>query len=684
MGKKSVSFNRNNYKKRKNERTEPLPRRIFKNDKPSKFKSKRKEKDKNSDAYDEMLLNNNFTLLDQEEPMVEIGSKKSRNDNDSEGIRDKGGVEISNKNDPYIQFGKADPLEPLEKPDLPEEAIKRGEPTILLGIPKREGRKTNPVHDKAVENNSDFIKFDWNSDEDEDSVSNDKSKNNESLKKSSKNEIPGFMRQRGRFFHEANEKSDSNRKRKRQAYELDSQSCPWHRQYKVEREVSRIFHQDILHFIDYITPTPEEHAVRKTLVSRINQAVLQKWPDVSLYVFGSFETKLYLPTSDLDLVIISPEHHYRGTKKDMFVLAHHLKKLKLASEVQVITTANVPIIKFVDPLTKVHVDISFNQPGGLKTCLVVNGFMKKYPALRPLVIIIKHFLNMRALNEVFLGGLSSYAIVCLVVSFLQLHPRLSTGSMREEDNFGVLLLEFLELYGKQFYYDAVGIAVHNGGFYFSKKKMGWLKPNQPYLLSIQDPVDFQNDVSKSSRGLLRVKATFANGFDLLTSKLYALASRIEREGVNRVKDFPSILSTILSVDEGVRQHREHMLKCYKNNPVPLEPLVEVDALASIDVDKLPLQDVGLQYVEDESDSDETDAAKDDLFKVNESIETNGHENFQKQALTSTGEQSSSNSRANPSKLFNISSDDSEDEVPIIEDTTASDEESRAKKIRKRF
>ena len=60
-----------------------------------------------------------------------------------------------------------------------------------------------------------------------------------------------------------------------------------------------------------------------------------------------------------------------------------------------------------------------NQPNGVKTGEMINRFLNEFPALRALVLIIKAFLNQRSMNEVYSGGLGSYAIVCLAVSFLQ-------------------------------------------------------------------------------------------------------------------------------------------------------------------------------------------------------------------------------------------------------------------------
>lgn len=50
-------------------------------------------------------------------------------------------------------------------------------------------------------------------------------------------------------------------------------------------------------------------------------------------------------------------------------------------------------------------------------------------------------------------------------------------------------MEFFELYGKNFNYDEVGIAIRRGGFYYSKRARGWYQGNKAYLLSIEDPQD---------------------------------------------------------------------------------------------------------------------------------------------------------------------------------------------------
>lgn len=62
---------------------------------------------------------------------------------------------------------------------------------------------------------------------------------------------------------------------------------------------------------------------------------------------------------------------------------------------------------------------------------MINRFLEDFPPLRAMVLVVKSFLNQRSMNEVYSGGLGSYAIVCLVVSFLQVSLNFPTRSFVE-------------------------------------------------------------------------------------------------------------------------------------------------------------------------------------------------------------------------------------------------------------
>lgn len=127
---------------------------------------------------------------------------------------------------------------------------------------------------------------------------------------------------------------------------------------------------------------------------------------------------------------------------------------------------------------------------GLNTAQLVKSFIDQYPCLPKLVLVLKQFLQQQGLNESFTGGIGSYALVLLTVSFLQLHP--AYDRLDEEVNLGVLLVEFLELYGRYFNFLDTAIRIKDGGSYVCKEEMfknvpASAVPRAP-VFSIEDPL----------------------------------------------------------------------------------------------------------------------------------------------------------------------------------------------------
>jgi non-canonical poly(A) RNA polymerase PAPD5/7 len=55
------------------------------------------------------------------------------------------------------------------------------------------------------------------------------------------------------------------------------------------------FHREVEGFVNWISPTPQEDEIRGLIVAIISRAVTTSFPDASVFPFGSYATKLYLP-----------------------------------------------------------------------------------------------------------------------------------------------------------------------------------------------------------------------------------------------------------------------------------------------------------------------------------------------------------------------------------------------------
>ncbi|CAI9715104.1 terminal nucleotidyltransferase 4B-like [Octopus vulgaris] len=292
----------------------------------------------------------------------------------------------------------------------------------------------------------------------------------------------------------------------------DGALIPWKSKDKNYPTYVLGLHDEIKDFYVYMSPRPEEKFMREGVVKRIQNVVKQLWPDAQVEIFGSFCTGLYLPTSDIDLVVF-------GTWETppLWKLKGALVENNIADEeyIKVLDKASVPIVKLTDRQTEVKVDISFNMRNGVKSARLIKSYMEEFPHLKYLVLVLKQFLLQRDLNEVFTGGISSYCLILLTVSFLQLHPRLEAKT--SNTNLGILLIEFFELYGRNFNYLKTGIRIKDGGSYVPKEEIQKDMENgyRPSLLCIEDPLTVGNDIGRSSYGAMQVKQAFEYAFLVL-------------------------------------------------------------------------------------------------------------------------------------------------------------------------
>ncbi|GMG40309.1 unnamed protein product [Ambrosiozyma monospora] len=391
------------------------------------------------------------------------------------------------------------------------------------------GNKQNePNEHNDMSDNVDFIGFDVSSDEEEKT-----SKFDDDYDDADDNE------------YLSNDEGTYHTKSTSHKVGAKNSQYPWIRNndHSKQIEISDWLTIEIKDFVQYISPAADEIKARNNCVERLRYHITQLWPDAELQCFGSYATDLYLPGSDIDMVVISKKRNGKyDNKSSLFQLSSYLRQNKLAINIETIAKAKVPIIKFVDPETQIHIDISFERTNGITAAELIISWIKTTPALRELVLIIKQFLDVRKLNVVHTGGLGGFATICLVYAFLKLHPRIVTNTINPMDNLGVLLIEFFELYGYNFGYDEVALAFKENGdpMYVSKRGNPDLMGRNPFLLAIQDPHDSSNNISRGTFNLRDVKRSFGGAFQLLVNKCYDMSTATYKQRLGQ-----SILGDII-------------------------------------------------------------------------------------------------------------------------------------------
>ena len=275
---------------------------------------------------------------------------------------------------------------------------------------------------------------------------------------------------------------------------------PWHLPPPSLRSHLLRLHNEILSFWAFTRPTRLETRARAEAAQRLRSLVSAIWPGegVLVEVFGSSATGLALPGSDVDVVVRGATGGGDAATR-LRALAAALARSGVARDLQLITRARVPLVKYVDAASGLAMDASFDAEGGPAAARRAVAALGALPAARPLLSVLKASLAQRGLSEVYTGGLGSYALLVMVVAFLQGHRSrhgasgaggggggAEQGKQQQQQQqrnaaatttrggsssssssaaaasplepcLGTLILDFCALYGRQLDYDKVGV-----------------------------------------------------------------------------------------------------------------------------------------------------------------------------------------------------------------------------------
>ena len=340
-------------------------------------------------------------------------------------------------------------------------------------------------------------------------------------------------------------------------------------------------HNEIIGFCKLMKPQKAEIEAREKLIEEIRQVAMNVFggpKHCDFVVFGSQATKLFLPSSDIDIVINLSETYqnlYKQTKKvnnddddkdqrkdkknenneatkvkesvqakekremeewdkyggvdtnrsPLILFAEALRKnfKHNLSYLEVVDQTRIPIVKFTygKKSNSISVDVCFNEEGGPLAAQIMNKFLDTMPPLRPLVFVLKYFLKIRGLHEPYFGGMGSFMLQMLIVSFLQHRAREEYNKHHRSIvmNLGSLLLDFFEFYTMDFNFVTTGISVRNDGSYFpkgsSEKRDMFFQPTRMSSIAIENPMDITSDVGKSTFKWSHIQRSFDVAFRLL-------------------------------------------------------------------------------------------------------------------------------------------------------------------------
>ena len=204
-----------------------------------------------------------------------------------------------------------------------------------------------------------------------------------------------------------------------------------------------------------------EQSLYDTLINNIQFSVNESIHDYDVHLYGSHATNLCLPWSDLDVVLV-PRNNNNNNNQNSNInnqillnqLYENIKKKEWVKESKYISSASIPIIKLIcdDTFNNMPIDISIQDERhfGLKCVELVKGFISQYECLKPLVLVLKNILKRANLNDPYKGGISSYGLILMIVTFLQTQKKIGKDISNNENNLGRLFFDFVNHYGLKF------------------------------------------------------------------------------------------------------------------------------------------------------------------------------------------------------------------------------------------
>lgn len=110
--------------------------------------------------------------------------------------------------------------------------------------------------------------------------------------------------------------------------------------------------KEVVSFIEYLSPTPSEIAVREWLYQSVRDAVQTLFPSARVRIFGSFSTQLFIPSryrrfepglipSDVDITVFTPEVSTVEVGKALWQICNVIKRRMTLNHCEVRANAKV-------------------------------------------------------------------------------------------------------------------------------------------------------------------------------------------------------------------------------------------------------------------------------------------------------------------------------------------------------
>ena len=349
----------------------------------------------------------------------------------------------------------------------------------------------------------------------------------------------------------------------------------------------------------------------------INKAYENNVINYSLDLYGSYTTNLMIEASDIDIKIKLyniKKDEFNIYFNNLYQLLNSEKKFE---KITPIITASVPVIKLIidiekfiknngdleqdfiklknqnffknyffdkNELTQIRVDITFiienyinnNNNNNINNKEIMNKIendnininnneksnviyikeqLEIFPEIKPILILLKRYFYVKSMNSSFEGGLSSYNLFLLILSFAKYISINFSQSKNKIINLGYFLLQFLEFFGKNFDFKNCTVNLNSPYIYEINSFNNY---NSGKSLIILDPLTGLN-ASKSSYKIFEIQNMFLNAYNFFEKE------RINYEYENNKNENNDKRNNDKSQFEGILGLNKNKKDFYKKN-----------------------------------------------------------------------------------------------------------------------
>ena len=179
-------------------------------------------------------------------------------------------------------------------------------------------------------------------------------------------------------------------------------------------------HDEITKFMMYIQPTQQEIDARNDLVNRFTALIASFKSNATVRPVGSYVTGLFVPTSDIDMVLVPNDALYSSpifARTKLSSIFYKLQGTGFASKLEDVLQATVPLIRITDKKTGIQIDLTAADTHGIEATKAVQKWTSGEDAeiIKMLVMVVKMFLSIRKCGTTYTGGLNSYVLVWMVI-----------------------------------------------------------------------------------------------------------------------------------------------------------------------------------------------------------------------------------------------------------------------------